>query len=591
MDPKQFLARVKALTSALTPTQVTTLAIAFFAVVLLVGGSAYWLNSSSYHLLFADLDAESAADVVSRLKAQKVPYQLDQGGRAVRVPADRIDELRLEFAGQGMPSSGRIGFEIFDRTAFGATEFLEHVNYRRALEGEIARTIATLAEVGSARVHIAMAKESLFGEREQPAKASVVLKLKHSSRPLAASTVNGIASLVAASVEGLRPESVVIMDSYGRPLLRPSDAENARVEGLQLERQQRLERDLATRVVSLIEPVVGIGHVRANVTVRLNPQSQEETEERWDPASPVIRSRQTSSDGTTGSPVGVGGLAGSRANLPPPATVAAPTPAASANSTPAAAGSETANSQASAPGAPAAVTPPAPAPVSGATLASASLATSRSTETTNFEISKVVRHTVRPQGDIARLSVAVLIDNAQVAKAGANGTSARTSQPRTAEEMQKIQGIVAAAVGLDPARGDQLTVENIPFDESLGEEPQPPGVWQRYGPQVLEIARILAVVLLGLAAIFFVIRPMVRRGLGAARTAVTAVEPVLPQQLPRTVGDLQGELAAQLQAGTAKGTEPQKLAALTKRLAAMTQKEPETAARAIRTWLAEEEGN
>jgi len=140
VDPKQFLARFTSLASALSPTQVVTLGGSFLVVVVLIVGSTYWLSSSDYVLLFSDMDSEAAADVVSRLKAQKVPYQIDQGGRAVRVPADKADELRLEFAGQGLPSSGRIGFEIFDRTAFGVTEFLEQVNYRRALEGEIACT-------------------------------------------------------------------------------------------------------------------------------------------------------------------------------------------------------------------------------------------------------------------------------------------------------------------------------------------------------------------------------------------------------------------------------------------------------------------
>src|SRR5215211_6387358 len=137
-------------------------------VVAIVAGSAWWLNTPSYVLLFSDMDAEAAGQIVTRLKNLKVQYQLDEGGRAIRVPANRVDELRLELTSQGLPASGRIGFEIFDRTQFGATQFLEQVNYRRALEGEIARTIATLTEVSSARVHIAMAKDSLFGSRVQP---------------------------------------------------------------------------------------------------------------------------------------------------------------------------------------------------------------------------------------------------------------------------------------------------------------------------------------------------------------------------------------------------------------------------------------
>src|SRR5690606_33943308 len=140
----------------------------FVAVVSVVVGSAYWINAPDYVLLVADMDAETANSVVSRLKADEVPYRLEEGGRAVSVPAERVDELRLAFASDGLPSAGRIGFEIFDRTAFGTTEFLEHVNYRRALEGELARTIATISEVSSARVHIAMAKESLFVDRSEP---------------------------------------------------------------------------------------------------------------------------------------------------------------------------------------------------------------------------------------------------------------------------------------------------------------------------------------------------------------------------------------------------------------------------------------
>ncbi len=216
---EQLFSRLKALTSAFSAAQLATLAITFVLVVGVIAGSAWCLNKPTFALLFADMDPETAGQTVTRLKTQKIPYQLDEGGRGIRVPADRVDELRISLTSEGMPASGRVGFEIFDRTAFGATEFLEQVNYRRALEGEIARTIGTISEVGSARVHIAMGKDSLFGE-SRPAKASVVLKLR-SQRSLQASTVSGISNLVAGSVEGLRPEAVVILDSFGRPLARP----------------------------------------------------------------------------------------------------------------------------------------------------------------------------------------------------------------------------------------------------------------------------------------------------------------------------------------------------------------------------------
>ena len=204
---QDLVLRVRKLTAALTPRQLTTLGLAFVGAVVLVAGASWYLNTPDFRVLFADMEPEEAARVEAGLKTEKVKYQLTNGGRDIEVPKEEVDRLRLHFSSTGMPTSGRVGYELFDRTAFGQTEFLEQVNYRRALEGEIARTIATIGDVRSARVHIAMAKTSLFESREQPAKASVILTLKR-NRPLAASTVAGIVNLVAFSVEGLRPESV-----------------------------------------------------------------------------------------------------------------------------------------------------------------------------------------------------------------------------------------------------------------------------------------------------------------------------------------------------------------------------------------------
>jgi flagellar M-ring protein FliF len=560
VDPKQFIARIKALAGSLTPSQMVTIGGAFLVVVLMLVGSTYWLSSNDWVLLFADMEPEAANDVMTRLKAQKVQFQLDPGGRAIRVPAGKADELRLEFAGQGLPSSGRIGFEIFDRTQFGATEFLEQVNFPRALEGEIARTITSISEVAGARVHITPAKDSLFGAKEQPAKASVVLKLKNANRPLAAGTVNGISSLVAASIEGLRPDAVVIVDSFGRALTRPSEGEDGPLEGIQLERQQRIERDLTTKVVNLLEPVVGAERVRVNVSARINSQTQEETEERWDPAASVVRSKQTSQDGTTGL-AGGNGVAGVRANMP--VTPPAPTP----------------------PG-----QPPAPAPVSLAAAQTSSTVpvSNRQAETTNFENSRVTRHTIRPRGEIGRLSVAVIVDDEPVVKKDKRGNVTRSTKPRDAAEIQKIQTLVATAVGLDTLRGDQLTVENVSFESAVTEEPAPPGIWQQYGSTATEVGRVAAVILMGLMAFLFVVRPIMQRSLASLPQVI--VEQNMPQQLPKTVEEVQADIEAQLAAAEAKAGEPRKMTILTKRLTGIVQKEPEHAARLVRTWLAEEEG-
>jgi flagellar M-ring protein FliF len=541
-----FIEQLKAFTSRFTLTQLILLAVSFVLVVALVGGSAWWLNrGGDYVVLFDDMDADSAAQVVTKLKSLKVPYQLDAGGRAVRVRAESVDELRVDLSSQGMPASGRIGFEIFDRTQFGATEFLEKVNYRRALEGEIARTIATITEVSSARVHIAMGKESLFGE-SRPAKASVVLKLR-ASRPPATSTIAGIANLVAASVEGLRPEAVVILDSYGRPLARPTDDDSDPGGAAQLERQQRLERDMSTRVIALLEPVIGAERVRVNVALKLNPQTSEETEERWDPNT-VIRSRQISSD-QANLPGALGQVAGVRSNLPP---------------------------QPSDPKTPA-------VPIAGT-------GTSRTSETTNYEVSKTTRHVVRPPGDIARLSVAVILDDDQQQTKEKDGTvkTVRVARPR--EELQKIHGLVAAAVGFDMERGDQLTVENVSFDEAPIDEEAPPSIFVRYAPQITEFSRLGTVLVIGLAGFFFVIRPLLRAGGIGGTVAVVDGEPALDAQRPRTVADLQSEIEAQIDAQVAeKASTNLKLPVLTKRVAAITQKQPEQVAKLLRGWIRDAE--
>ena len=320
MNPDQLFGKLRSLVASFSSSQLVTLGLTFLLVVGLLVGSTYFIQKPTFAVLFSNMDAESAGQVVEKLKTLKVKYELDDGGTTVRVPSSQLNEMRLQLTAAGLPSSGRVGFEIFDRTAFGATEFMEKVNYRRALEGEIARTIATISEVASARVHIAMAKDSIFGE-PRPAKASVVLKLKGTRTP-AASTIAGITGLVAASVEGLRADAVVVVDSTGRPLARPGSDENDPLAVAQTERQQRLEADISRKVVALLEPVVGPERVRVNVAVKLNAQSREETEERWDPNSAVIRTRQMSSDT-------VGGAAGGASPRSSSSMIGTPSAAAS----------------------------------------------------------------------------------------------------------------------------------------------------------------------------------------------------------------------------------------------------------------------
>jgi len=552
MDPEQLAAKLRSLTAPFTSGQLATLALTFVLVIGVVIASAMWLNKPTYRLLQADLDPETMGQVVSRLKVLKVPYELDEGGRGIRVPASRIDELRLEFAASGS-EAGLPGWKLFDGQDFGITEFGEKIKYRRAMEGEMARTIATLAEVSSARVHIAMGKEELFGE-SRPATASVVLKLK-AGRSLPTNAVNGITNLVAGAVDGMKAESVVVLDNYGRPLTRPKVDENDPAGAASVERQQRLEREYAQRVVAMLEPIVGSDHVRVNVALSLKRQTTEQTQETWDPNATVIRSQQTTSETmnngatalATPPPGVVPGTAGSRSNLP------------------------------------------APAPNGGTGAAPLTVAqgptSQRTTETKNNEIGVTKVHTIQPAGEIERLSVAVIVDDDQQVKAE-NGKSAVTRTKRTSEELKKFENLVASSVGFNMERGDRVTVENIAFDEPVSEEVEAPSVLVRYQPQIEESVRVGGVLLVVVLAFFFLVKPLMAKvSAGRVATGGLAVATAGGAR-PRTVAELEGEIEAQLDAAETKGD--RKLPVLTKRVADGAIKEPEHVAKVLRSWMKEE---
>ena len=566
MNPEQLFTHLKKLAQALSAKQLLGLAGVFVAVVAVVVTSAYWMSKPDYALLVGDMDGETAASVVARLKDAKVSYELGDGGRSVSVPVEKLDELRLQFASGGLPSSGRLGFEIFDRPAFGTTEFLEHVNYRRALEGELARTIGTLSEVASARVHIAMAKDSLFLDREQPAKASVVLRLK-ANRPLAANTVKGIAGLVSASVESLRPESVTILDTFGRFLSRPVEDTTAAGGAAQLERQQQIERDLSNRVIALLEPAVGAGRVRVNVSAALTADVTESTEERYDPSA-VVRSKQTSEERSVAGMI-AGGVAGARANQPPALSTSTATPPATtvpggAAATPAQPGGNTAQT-----GATAAANGPG-----------------RSSEITNYEVSRMTTHTVTGLGQVARLSVAVIVDDQRVTNKAKDGNVTTTTKPWEAAEIQRLQGLVAAAVGLNAERGDHITVENMSFETPAVEpEPDGPGVGaqvmdrvKEYGPSAV---RLIGILLIAMFALFGILRPLARRATAIAATPQLPAPAMAAARLP-TVSEMEGQMDDETGG-------PKRLPVLTKRVAKLASEEPEQLARIVRGWMAEDQ--
>ena len=540
----QLTKQVRQTAASLGGPRLALMGAIFVAVVAGVGGFAYWANQPAWALLATDVEPEAMSGVIDKLKALKVEYALDAGGRAVRVDASRVDELRMTLAAEGLPASGRIGFELFDRTMFGATELTEKVNFQRALEGELARTISSLSTVSAARVHLALPRNSLFAHESEPAKASVVLRLK-AGRSVSAPDVDGIVSLVASSVEGLDPSAVTIIDATGRRLSKAGDPAGADSDRARTDRQQQIERDLAARVVALLEPVVGAGRVRANVAAVLKSDSVDEMEERWDPTT-VVRSRQqtTEADGRAAAQA----AAGARANLPP----------------------------AAAPGKDAKEPAPTPPPVFNTN--------NRSSEVTNYEVSKMTRHTISPSGQVSRLSVAVLVDDVKTTKADAKGEPVVKSTPRSKEELQRLQALVASAVGFSQDRGDQITVDNIAFDVPDVGPAAPPApalppmqlladeLRQRW-PVIIPTAGLGVIVLGG---VVYLLRS---RGKTSA----------LPAASGQRLASASGAPLDAARAGEAAAAEPAPLPSPARQLARLAQTEPEQLARIVRGWLAEEE--
>ncbi|HYE74533.1 MAG TPA: flagellar basal-body MS-ring/collar protein FliF, partial [Blastocatellia bacterium] len=278
-----------------------------------LGFIVYIGSMPEYGVLFSDLRATDAQAIVEKLKAANVPYQLSNNGTTVSVPHERITEMRLQMASSGVITGGRVGFDLFDKSSFGITDFSQRVNYQRALEGELSRTIEGMDEVDNARVHITAPRESVFAEKDQPAKASVMLRMK-TNQQMSRDRTDSIVNLVASAVEGLSPDNVAVMDSRGR-LLTAIGRDQLSGTGAfnnQIEARQRLEMETAARIVSLLEPIVGVGHVRADVAADIDFSRVEQTDEKYNPQSSVIRSQQTSEEIRNSNAALQGGLVGAR---------------------------------------------------------------------------------------------------------------------------------------------------------------------------------------------------------------------------------------------------------------------------------------
>ena len=454
-----FIARAKAFFSTLSKgARVLLISTAGLAAIF-VGYLVFHAANEPYATLFSQLDRDDASAVVAKLKEMKVPYKLSADGGTIEVPEKQALDLRLELASSGLPRGGGVGFESFDKMRLGATEFEQRVLYRRALEGELSRTIDTIGAVQSSRVHLVMPEKSVFVSRTEPASASIVVKLKP-GHTLGPQEVAGVVHLAASAVPGLAAESVTLVTTEGQMLHRPrkqGDDENASDDPNQVSAAKQLETTLSDRAREMIERIVGPGHVDVQVSADVDTARVEHVEDHYNPASAVMRSEEATLERqSTGVDDTVAGVPGAESNLPSGATVGA----ASATK-PGAKPATSATPSASASAAPSVSIAAAslPAPVMSAQVAhELAPGVMRESHTRNFEIDHVSDKRTLPPGAVRRLAVAVVVDGVEVTEAGKNKVVERDP-----EQMAKIAALVRGAVGIDEKRGDVLTVESVPF--------------------------------------------------------------------------------------------------------------------------------
>ena len=479
------------------------LMVALAAAIAIVFGAVLWARTPTYRVLFANVDGRDGGAILAQLSQLNVPYRMGDNGASIMVPEDVVYDTRLKLAAQGLPKGGATGFELLDNPRMGISQFAEQVNYQRALEGELARTVESIGVVRSARVHLAIPRPSVFVREAQQPSASVLVELER-ARVLDTEQVAGIVHLVSSSVTGLNPKQVTVVDQSGNVLSARNDGSaTVGLDPTQISYRKEIERDIAARIEAIVVPVVGGGNVKAQVAADVDFSQVEQTSETFRPnprpEDSAVRSRQES-ESQSSSP-GAGGVPGALSNQPP-GTAAAPVNAAPAPA---------AGAAAAAPATGAAVS----APVGGEQQ-------SRQRESTvNFELDKTIRYTKAPVGSIRRVSAAVVVNFRKVeGKAGA----APSFKALSAKEIEQITNLSREAMGFSKERGDTLNVVNATFT-APAELPPPKPLFEDPEAMLALAGQNLgnvAVALLIAYLVFGVLRPAIRQ-----LATVPEAEPVL----------------------------------------------------------------
>lgn len=396
-----------------------------------------WAQKINFEILFTGLSSEDAGEVLEKLRDDKIPYKIGPGGTTIMVPKNKVYEIRMQMASKGFPQTGGMGYELFDQQSIGVTEFVQKINFKRALQGELSRTVNEIKQVKRSRIHLTLPEKSLYLDEQEKPSASVILTM-HGGRALNESQLQGISHLIASSVESLDPENVVIVDSHGK--LLSGGEEDGMFSSNYEEIQKSIERSIERKVVSMLAGVVGRDKVTAKVSAAMDFTQEELTEETYDPESAAVRSEQRTDEKSNNSKPVASGVPGVMSNSPE---------------------FQTGTGEQGADGS-----------VNYNTAQGAVNSTDykKTQETVNYEISRVTRKIVKPTGTITRLSTAVLIDGTYKVEKAKDGNEVRKYVPRTDEEMKKYKNLIERAVGFNEDRGDSIEVVNIQFKEVEVEE-------------------------------------------------------------------------------------------------------------------------
>jgi len=511
-------------------------------------GIVQWSQTPRYSLLYGNLSGKGATEVMESLDRANIPYRVDDQSGALMVPSGQVHDARLKLAAEGLPRASDLGFEVLDKDqGFGTSQFIERARYQRALEVELARSISKVNSVQSARVHLAIPKQSVFVRNRKEPSASVLVHL-FAGRRLEEHQVAAITHLVAASVPNMEPSGVKLVDQMGR-MLTPSDqSDQMALTRKQFDLVRRVEASYVKRIEDILAPIVGSGGVKAQVAANMDFTRTEETRESFNPDKPALRSEQVLDE--NGSTPEVGGIPGALSNQPP-AAGSAPEETQQEGQPPAAAG-----------------------PLGSAR-------SSRRRATRNFELDRTISHTRMPSAALERLSVAVVVDDHRVPEA--DGAVSRKSL--TPEELERITGLVKEAIGYDKERGDSVNVVNAPFTAPPPAAPLPaPPLWEQ--AWLWDLAKQVFGAVLVLFVVFALLRPAMRRLTShelSARKATAALPAAAGDGLADDRLSLAGtQDGARRLPGVAKGDDQMSA------VRSMVAEDPKRVAQVVRNWVAED---